>query len=93
MSRLSAKVSVAYISATSATSALSDAISNAFARSTTSLTRSRRGATFIEYAILAAIAVMIGLIIQNFLAGSSGWIHKMLNILNNKTLTTAPPVS
>ncbi len=51
--------------------------------------RSRRGATMIEYAILAAIAVIVGLAIQNFLAGpNGGWINRMLQLLNNKTFST-----
>jgi Flp pilus assembly pilin Flp len=51
--------------------------------------RSRHAATFIEYAILAAIAVIIGLLINEFLAGSSGWISKMLNTLNNSPVSTS----
>jgi Flp pilus assembly pilin Flp len=89
MSRLSTKVSAACISAAALSTSLTTMIMS------TSLTaagrmirapRSRRAATFIEYAILAAIAVAIGLLIQEFLAGSSGWISKMLALLNNNSL-------
>jgi Flp pilus assembly pilin Flp len=42
-----------------------------------------RAATFIEYVILAGIAVVVGILVITFLPG---WISGMLNHLNNQQL-------
>jgi len=83
MSRLTARITAAFLTVIAYLRVVS-------ARTVTGspLSRSRRAATFIEYAILAAIAVAIGLIIQQFLAGSNGWIAHMLNLLSNQTLSS-----
>jgi hypothetical protein len=87
MSRFSARLTIAYLSVLGFLATCVQALSPLTSRMRAP--RSQRAATFIEYAILAAIAVIIGIAINAFLAGSSGWIARMLNTLNNSPVSTS----